>query len=201
MPKVTRSTTAKAASKDVSPIVKAAVKKVQGTSSKSPDVKKTAPVKKAAAPSKGLTVGDKAPADLPVSDDTGKEMPLGDIWKTNGVIIFFYPKANTPGCTTQACGFRDNFESIKKKGYQIYGMSADSVKSQANWKAKHNFQYNLLSDLSKDRSALKALGVNKGASSISRSHIIIGKGGVVEQVAYGVSPKDSVSGASEFVGI
>lgn len=102
------------------------------------------------------------------------------------------------GCTTQACGFRDNFDQFKAKGYDIYGMSADSPTSQANWKSKHSFPYSLLSDRSSDRRALKALGVNKG-TSISRSHIIIGKGGVVETVEYGVSPKDSVQLATDYV--
>lgn len=69
-----------------------------------------------------------------------------DLIKDNGIVIFFYPKANTPGCTTQACGFRDNYDELLKAGYKVYGMSADKPKSQANWRKKHNFQYNLLSD-------------------------------------------------------
>jgi peroxiredoxin Q/BCP len=77
-------------------------------------------------------------------------------------------------------------------------MSADSPTSQASWKTKHSFPYSLLSDRSTDRRVLKALGVNKG-TSISRSHIVIGKSGVVEALEYGVSPKDSVQLATDFV--
>jgi peroxiredoxin Q/BCP len=80
---------------------------------------------------------------------------------------------------------------LVKKGYKVYGMSADAPKSQAIWKAKHTLPYHLLSDTSADRQVLRALGVSKG-KSIARSHIVIGKGGVVEKLAYGVSPTESI---------
>lgn len=66
--------------------------------------------------------------------------------KDNGVVIFFYPRANTPGCTTQACGFQENYSAIEKEGYKVYGMSADKPRSQASWKKKHHLQYTLLCD-------------------------------------------------------
>jgi peroxiredoxin Q/BCP len=166
--------------------------------------KKASPQKKAessatTATAKGLKVGDVLPKGWEVVNELEETKDLAQLFEKQGGILFFYPKANTPGCTTQACGFRDNFDAIAKKGYAVYGMSADSPTSQGNWKKKHQFQYHLLSDRSKDRKVLKALGVNKAPSSISRSHLIIGKGGVVEQVAYGVSPKESVEKATAFV--
>ena len=103
------------------------------------------------------------------------------------------------GCTKQACGFRDQHAAISAKGYHVYGMSADTPNSQLNWKTKYGFPYHLLSDRSKDRRALKALGVNKARASVQRSHLVIGRGGVVEQVRYGVSPLVSVDDATEFV--
>lgn len=66
--------------------------------------------------------------------------------KDNGVVIFFYPRANTPGCTVQACAFRDKTAAIEKEGYKIYGMSADRPRSQANWKKKQRLEYCLLCD-------------------------------------------------------
>lgn len=60
--------------------------------------------------------------------------------KEQGVVIFVYPKANTGGCTKQACGFRDNYDAIKAAGYEVYGMSADNPGPQANWRAKCEMQ-------------------------------------------------------------
>jgi peroxiredoxin Q/BCP len=120
-----------------------------------------APKRKAAAAEKkepalkkgkgGLAIGDDFP-DLPALEsdestpDEQKTVQLADILKDQGVILFFYPKANTGGCTKQACGFNDNLDEIEKAGYKVFGMSADKPKSQASWKAKRGFKYNLLSD-------------------------------------------------------
>ena len=74
--------------------------------------------------------------ELEVCTSQGETIKLSSIWSQQPVLIFFYPKASTPGCTTQACGFRDNHELFAKKGYAIYGLSADSAKAQSNWKTK-----------------------------------------------------------------
>lgn len=74
----------------------------------------------------------------------------------HSLVIFSYPKANTPGCTTQACGFRDIHEEIAKLNYAVIGLSADPPKSQKSWKTKNTFQYHLLSDPKKE--LLKKLG-------------------------------------------
>jgi peroxiredoxin Q/BCP len=173
-----------------------------------------------------LNVGDKLP-DFEVENDEGVLVKSADLVADAGAVIFTYPRANTPGCTKQACGFRcvfwffcarflqrvracvlcthdsdacnphtqphtpthptpnnrarnrDNYDLLKSKGYQVFGISADKPKSQANWRAKYSFPYNLLCD--PERGALKALGFTAG-DKISRSHIIVGKGGAVLDV-------------------
>ncbi|GAX73048.1 hypothetical protein CEUSTIGMA_g501.t1 [Chlamydomonas eustigma] len=150
----------------------------------------------------GLSVGDDfpdlGPLETEESTDASKEtVDLKDILKTKGVILFFYPRANTPGCTTQACGLRDTYESIAATDYELFGMSADKPKSQLNWKTKNNFPYHLLCDPSFE--ALKKLGVAKGGKSVNRSHIIVEKGGKVVVVEYGITPKNSIAGVKEFI--
>lgn len=63
-----------------------------------------------------------------------------------GAVFFLYPKANTPGCTTQACGFRDNYATFTAKGYKVYGLSMDKPAAQLSWKEKNNLPFDLLSD-------------------------------------------------------
>ncbi len=66
--------------------------------------------------------------------------------KDSGVVLFFYPRANTPGCTKQACGFRDEYKKFQDAGYKVFGMSADKPKSQLNWKTKYSLPYSFLCD-------------------------------------------------------
>eukprot|EP00386_Alphamonas_edax_P004918 GDKI01015474.1.p2 GENE.GDKI01015474.1~~GDKI01015474.1.p2 ORF type:complete len:196 (+),score=77.68 GDKI01015474.1:30-590(+) len=158
-------------------------------------VKETSPKK---VKPEGLVKGEQAP-DFELENDECVKVKLSEVTKDSGVVIFFYPKANTPGCTKQACGFRDKLAAIKEKGYVVYGMSADNPKPQGNWRTKHNFGFNLLCD--PGREALKQFGVLKNAGkSIRRSHVVIGKGGKVEDVQYDISPADSFTQAAEFVG-
>jgi peroxiredoxin Q/BCP len=71
-----------------------------------------------------LKEGDQLPDDLsPVTTDAGEEVRVQDLAKESGLLIFFYPRANTPGCTTQACGFRDSYEEVVADGWKVYGMS------------------------------------------------------------------------------
>ena len=118
-----------------------------------------------------------------------------DVLKTQGIAIFSYPKANTSGCTVQAIGFNDNYSKFAEKGYAVFGISADSPTTQANWRAKHSFQYNLLCDRSFE--ALKKLGWAKSGGGVVRSHALIEKGGKVKDVQTPVSSKDSVGLAVE----
>jgi peroxiredoxin Q/BCP len=149
------------------------------------------------ASSGALKVGDKVPEGLTVQLQTGESSSISALSKDTNIVIFFYPKANTPGCTKQACGFRDNYEVFEKAGYKVYGMSADSPKSQTTFKTKFNFQYDLLSDTS--YAVIKRLGVLKAPKGIKRSHIIINKGGIIADTKIQVSPAESVDQAVEFV--
>ncbi|RKF61631.1 putative merozoite capping protein-1 [Erysiphe neolycopersici] len=95
----------------------------------------------------------------------------------NGVVIFTYPKASTPGCTTQACLFRDQYGSLTSTGFSIYGLSKDSTKANTNFKSKQNLPYPLLCD---PRSTLiKAIGLSKAPSGITRGVFVINKHGKV----------------------
>lgn len=145
------------------------------------------------------------------SSDTGNktsEIMLSDLFATTErVILFFYPRANTPGCTNQACGFRDEIfpklPKIKGGKLQIFGCSADSPKSQTTWSKKLGLKYDLLSDLSADRKALKFLGVMKNGSSVLRSWLSLRldskKQLVVDNVDYGCSPKQCIQDVLEFL--
>jgi peroxiredoxin len=95
----------------------------------------------------------------------------------------------------QACGMRDNYAELQALGFDVYGLSGDNPTPQANWRAKGGFQYTLLCGGGDGRAALKALGVDKGGSSVIRSHFLIAKDGTVLQAMVGISPGDSIEGA------
>ncbi|KAI4527773.1 AhpC-TSA-domain-containing protein [Schizophyllum commune Loenen D] len=91
-----------------------------------------------------------------------------------GVVLFLVPKADTPGCTTQACGFRDVYSDFEKEGFQVYCVSADKPTAQAKWQTKKSLPYSLLSD--PERALIGALGAAKGGKT-ARSHFVFGKDG------------------------
>src|SRR5699024_1808260 len=91
-----------------------------------------------------LKEGDKAPA-INAPDQNGKKVSLED-YKGKKVILYFYPKDNTPGCTAQACNLRDNYEDLKKEGYEIIGVSIDSAKSHKKFESKHDLPFTLITD-------------------------------------------------------
>eukprot|EP01024_Parvocaulis_polyphysoides_P052019 TRINITY_DN51229_c0_g1_i1.p1 TRINITY_DN51229_c0_g1~~TRINITY_DN51229_c0_g1_i1.p1 ORF type:complete len:334 (-),score=100.65 TRINITY_DN51229_c0_g1_i1:185-1186(-) len=147
----------------------------------------------------GLAVGDMIP-DMELetdesTNDNKKTINLKNVADETGLVIFFYPKAATPGCTKQACGFRDYYKDLLNKGYQVFGMSGDKPKQQANWKNKQDLPYTLLCDTSFE--FMKAIGIMKGAKSIKRSHIIVDKGGKISAIEISVSPQKSVDLAVE----
>jgi len=94
-----------------------------------------------------LQVGDKAPAVLGVNQD-GKEIKLAD-FAGKKVVLYFYPKDNTPGCTAQACSLRDNYDDLHKAGYEVIGASTDSAPSHQKFIAKQNLPFNLIADTDK----------------------------------------------------
>ena len=147
---------------------------------------------------KGLDVGDKLPA-IELQDEAGSPVNVVDLTSERGIILFAYPKASTPGCTKQACGFRDIFEGVSEKEYLIYGISKDSPAANKKFKEKLGLQYHLLSDTKSE--LLSALGAQKEGGGTLRSSWVIGKGGVIEDVQLGTSPSDSVSKAMKKLGI
>ena len=94
-----------------------------------------------------LQVGDKAPALLGVDQD-GKEIKLAD-FAGRKLVLYFYPKDNTPGCTDEACSLRDNYSDLRKAGYEVLGVSTDSGSSHQKFIAKQNLPFNLIADTDK----------------------------------------------------
>ena len=142
--------------------------------------------------------GDFAP-DFELLSDEEKSVKLAD-FGSQRVILFFYPKAATPGCTTQACGFRDNYPAISAAGATVIGISPDSPAVLAKWKAKEKLPYILLSD--PDHIVAEAYGVwgeksmyGRKYMGIIRSHFVIDAHGRLEDSQVKISPKDSVTQA------
>lgn len=139
-----------------------------------------------------LKVGDKAP-DFSALDEQGNTVSLSD-YKGKKLVVFFYPKASTPGCTAEACNLNDNFDRFKAQGYEILGVSADSAKRQSNFKTKYGFQYPLLAD--EDKAVIEAFGVwgpkkfmGKEYDGIHRTTFVIDENGVLQDVITKVKTK------------
>lgn len=142
---------------------------------------------------KTLKEGDKAP-NFSVADQDGDIHTL-EMYKGKKLIVFFYPKASTPGCTNEACNLRDNYEVLQEKGYEILGVSADSQKRQKNFRDKHKFPFPLLAD--EDKEILEGFGVwgekkfmGRTYDGIHRMTFLIDENGVVERVISKVKTKD-----------
>lgn len=145
-----------------------------------------------------LAIGDNVDSvDVTLMKEDESTVTLSELTKDKGAVIFLYPRANTPGCTKQACGFRDNYDGFTKSGFDVYGMSYDKPKSQLNWKKKYTLPYSLLTD--EQGIAIKAFGASKAPKGIIRSHIVIQKGGKVLDVQNKISPADSFTSALETV--
>lgn len=102
----------------------------------------------------GLNIGDQVP-DLSLMNEKGEEFSFRDIDKA--LVVYFYPKDFTPGCTKEACSFRDSYEDFRDLGAEVVGVSADSQKSHSRFRTKHQLPFLLLSD--SDKTARKAFGV------------------------------------------
>jgi peroxiredoxin Q/BCP len=132
-----------------------------------------------------LKEGDPAP-DIRVKMDTGEEFRLSDL-KGQRVVLYFYPKADTPGCTTEACEFRDDIGRFAKKGATIVGISPDKPADQARFKTKYDLPFTLLAD--EEKSAAEAYGVwkeknmyGKKVMGIERTTFVIGPHGKIEKI-------------------
>lgn len=140
-----------------------------------------------------LQPGDKAP-DFNVPDQDGNQVKLSD-FQGKKLVLFFYPKASTPGCTAEACNLRDNWEYFQNKGYEILGVSADSQKRQQNFKNKYKLPYPLLAD--EEKEVINAYGVwgpkkfmGKEYDGIHRTTFVIDEEGKIEDVIGKVKTKD-----------
>ncbi|HEY9186144.1 MAG TPA: peroxiredoxin [Salegentibacter sp.] len=102
-----------------------------------------------------LKIGDQVP-DLSLKDETGKEFNFRNA-DNKALVVYFYPKNFTPGCTREACGFRDSYEDFRELGAEVIGVSSDSKESHSKFKIKHQLPFLLLSDFNKK--ARKAFGV------------------------------------------
>ena len=145
-----------------------------------------------------LKEGDKAP-DIKLESDTGEPFRLSSL-KGKKVVLYFYPRADTPGCTVEACEFRDSTKKFSKKDAVIVGISPDAVKSQAKFKDKFDLPFTLLCDV--DKEAAQAYGVwkeknmyGKKVMGIERTTFVIGEDGRILKIF----PKVKAQGHAEQV--
>ncbi len=140
-----------------------------------------------------LKEGDKVP-EFSSKDQDGNLINLSD-YAGKKLVVFFYPRANTPGCTAEACNLRDNYAQLQEQGYEILGVSEDSEKKQTNFRNKYEFQYPLLAD--EDHTVINTFGVwgpkkfmGKEYDGLHRTTFIIDGNGIVERVIAKVKTKD-----------
>jgi len=143
-----------------------------------------------------LKVGDKAPS-FEALDEQGNTIKLSD-YTGKKLVLFFYPKASTPGCTMEACNLRDNYQSFLAKGYAILGVSADSAKRQQNFINKNELPFPLLAD--EDKAVINTFGVwgpkkfmGREYDGIHRTTFVIDEKGVIEDVILKVKTKQHTS--------
>ncbi|MDA8020000.1 MAG: thioredoxin-dependent thiol peroxidase [Thermoanaerobaculia bacterium] len=151
-----------------------------------------------------LQIGDDAP-DFSLLNQAGDTVSLSAL-RGRKVFLFAYPKAATPGCTTQACGFRDHFADLTTNDDTvILGISPDEPKKLASWKEKESLPYDLLSD--PEHEVLDAYGAwgeksmyGRKYMGVIRSHFVIGEDGKLLDVQIKISPKKSIEKAVKFLG-
>ena len=141
-----------------------------------------------------LKEGDKAP-DFTAKDQNGKTVSLAD-FKGKTVILYFYPKDDTPGCTAEACDFRDNYQSLVGKGFEVIGVSTDDEKSHKKFETKYQLPFPLIADESKE--IVEAYGVwgeknmyGKVYMGTMRTTFIINAEGIIQKVIDKVDTKAS----------
>lgn len=139
-----------------------------------------------------LQVGDRVPEFLS-QDQDGTIIKLSD-YQGKKLIVFFYPRANTPGCTAEACNLRDNYAALKAQGYELLGVSEDSSKKQSNFKNKYDLPFPLLAD--EDHTVIDTFGVwgpkkfmGKEFDGLLRTTFVLDEDGIVERVIDKVKTK------------
>jgi len=140
-----------------------------------------------------LQIGDKAP-DFNALDQDGKTISLADFTGSK-LILYFYPKADTPGCTAESCNLRDNYDDLMDKGFKIVGVSADPVQKQKKFAEKYNLPFPLIADT--EKVVLKAYGAwgekkmyGKAYEGIIRKTFVIDESGMIERAIDNVKTKD-----------
>jgi peroxiredoxin Q/BCP len=141
-----------------------------------------------------LSEGQKAP-DFRANDQNGKSVSLSDLAGKN-IILYFYPKDDTPGCTAEACSFRDNYESLLAEGFEVLGVSTDDEKSHLKFITKHNLPFSLIADT--EKKIVEAYGVwveknmyGKKYMGVARKTFIIDKNGLISKIIEKVDTKNS----------
>ena len=148
-------------------------------------------------------IGDKAP-EYTLLDSKEEEVKLTD-YLGKRIILFFYPKAGTSGCTTQACGLRDNFPLFEASNATVVGISPDKPAALAKWIAEEKLPYALLSDPDHETAEMYGVWGEKSMygrtyMGIIRSHFIIDAEGKFEDIQFKVSPKNSIARAVKSIG-
>jgi peroxiredoxin Q/BCP len=150
-----------------------------------------------------LNIGDQAPA-FSAQNQNGESISLSDfVGKT--VILYFYPKDDTPGCTAEACNFRDNYEALSAKGFVVIGVSTDDEKSHTKFVNKYNLPFNLLADT--DKQIVEAYGVwveksmyGKTYMGTARKTFIIDPQGKISHIIEKVDTKNSSQQVLDLLG-
>ena len=150
-----------------------------------------------------LKAGDKAPA-FTAQDQQGNTVKLSN-YKGKKVVLYFYPKDDTPGCTKEACNFRDNYSLLKKKGIEVIGISTDSVKSHGKFVEKYELPFNLVAD--EEKQIVEAYGVwgekkfmGKTYMGTNRVTFIINENGIIEHIITKVDTTNSTEQILDLLG-
>jgi len=141
-----------------------------------------------------LKEGDKAPG-FTAKDQNGKTVSLSD-YKGKDVILYFYPQDNTPTCTNEACNYRDNYQSLISKGFEVIGVSPDNEKSHKKFETKFSLPFTLVADT--DRSIVEAYGLWAEKTTFGRTYMgvlrttfVIDKKGVIKKIIDKVESKNA----------
>ncbi len=141
-----------------------------------------------------LNEGDKAP-DFTAKNQNGEVISLSG-FKGKNLILYFYPKDDTPGCTAEACSFRDNYQALTQQGFEVIGVSTDDEKSHKKFESKYSLPFNLIAD--DEKSIVEAYGVwveksmyGKTYMGTARTTFLIGPDGIIKNIIKKVDTKNS----------
>ncbi|MBO6217020.1 MAG: thioredoxin-dependent thiol peroxidase [Prevotella sp.] len=139
-----------------------------------------------------MKIGDRAPEILG-KDENGREIRLSD-YKGRKLVLYFYPKDNTSGCTSEACSLRDQYAELQGAGYEVVGVSKDSAASHQKFKEKHELPFPLIADV--DKTLMEAMGAwgeknmyGKKVMGVIRTTFVINEEGIIEQILAGKQVK------------